>query len=110
MIKDVACRFCGGPLAEIGLCMLRLCKSYLKKGRARDDRAVLSSLGGNCLLVEDQEYLAPEHIFRLRRLPRQARFRADLAVELEDEITAQLVYIRRWDTGLVVPIPELSVV
>src|SRR6202045_1210365 len=67
MNNDIKCRFCGGPLAAfVDLGMSPLCESYLAQdhlnsmGRCYPLTAYVCS---DCLLVQLQEYVAPEHIF-----------------------------------------------
>jgi SAM-dependent methyltransferase len=67
MNKDIICRFCGGPLAEfVDLGMSPLCESYLAKDQLNSMEPfypLAAYLCRDCLLVQLQEYVAPEHIF-----------------------------------------------
>jgi SAM-dependent methyltransferase len=67
MDRDAACRFCGGALAEfVDLGMSPLCESYLSKDQlnAMEPFYPLAAyVCRACLLVQLQEYVAPEHIF-----------------------------------------------
>src|SRR6266446_4043991 len=101
MIKDLICRFCGGPLAEVvGLRMLRLCETYLKKDQLEtiEPSYPLSSYGLPQLPSGGVPGVPrPRADLPAREDCRdQARIRADLAVGLKDEITAQLADVRRW--------------
>jgi SAM-dependent methyltransferase len=64
---DVNCRFCGGSLAEfVDLGMSPLCESYLSRAQLNSMEPfypLTAYVCRNCLLVQLQEYVAPEHIF-----------------------------------------------
>src|SRR6516225_11690220 len=61
------CRFCGGSLAEfVDLGMSPLCESYLTKDQLNSMEPfypLAACVCRDCLLVQLQEYVAPEHIF-----------------------------------------------
>ena len=61
------CRFCGGSLAEfVDLGMSPLCESYLAMDQLNAMEAfypLAAYVCRDCLLVQLQEYVAPEHIF-----------------------------------------------
>lgn len=61
------CRFCGGALAEfVDLGMSPLCESYLSGDQLNTAEAfypLAAYVCRRCLLVQLQEYVAPEHIF-----------------------------------------------
>jgi SAM-dependent methyltransferase len=67
MNNDVSCRFCGGSLAEfVDLGMSPLCESYLAKEQLNSTEAfypLAAYVCRDCLLVQLQEYVAPEFIF-----------------------------------------------
>jgi SAM-dependent methyltransferase len=67
MNNSVACRFCGGSLAEfVDLGMSPLCESYLGKDQLNSMEPfypLAAQVCRDCLLVQLQEYVAPEHIF-----------------------------------------------
>jgi len=67
MNNDATCRFCGGSLAEfVDLGMSPLCESYLAKDQLNSMEAfypLAACVCRDCLLVQLQEYVAPEHIF-----------------------------------------------
>jgi SAM-dependent methyltransferase len=67
MSNNTNCRFCGGSLAEfVDLGMSPLCESYLTKEQlnAMEPFYPLAAyVCRDCLLVQLQEYVAPEHIF-----------------------------------------------
>jgi len=67
MNNNVNCRFCGGPLAEfVDLGMSPLCESYLTKNQLNIMEPfypLAAYVCRDCLLVQLQEYVAPEHIF-----------------------------------------------
>lgn len=67
MSANAACRFCGGTLAEfVDLGMSPLCESYLAKDQLNSMEAfypLAACVCRDCLLVQLQEYVAPEHIF-----------------------------------------------
>ncbi len=67
MNNCVNCRFCGGALAEfVDLGMSPLCESYLAKDQLNSMEAfypLAAYVCSDCLLVQLQEYVAPEHIF-----------------------------------------------
>ena len=62
------CRFCGGPLAAfVDLGMSPLCESYLPQDQLNSMEPfypLVAYVCRDCLLVQLQEYVAPEHIFR----------------------------------------------
>ena len=67
MTGSVNCRFCGGALVEfVDLGMSPLCESYIAEGQ-RNSMEPFYPLAvcvcRECLLVQLQEYVAPEHIF-----------------------------------------------
>ncbi len=66
-IDDAKCRFCGGPLASfVDLGMSPLCESYLAKDQLNAMEPfypLIAQICRDCLLVQLQEYVAPEHIF-----------------------------------------------
>jgi SAM-dependent methyltransferase len=61
------CRHCGGPLAEfIDLGMSPLCESFLAEEQLNTMEPfypLAAYVCGDCMLVQLQEYVAPEHIF-----------------------------------------------
>jgi len=61
------CRFCGGSLIEfVDLGMSPLCESYLAKDQLNSMEPfypLAAYVCRDCLLVQLQEYVAPEHIF-----------------------------------------------
>ncbi len=63
----VNCRFCGGSLAEfVDLGMSPLCESYLATDQLNSMEPfypLAAYVCRDCLLVQLQEYVAPEHIF-----------------------------------------------
>ncbi|HLO78745.1 MAG TPA: class I SAM-dependent methyltransferase [Magnetospirillum sp.] len=63
-----ACRFCGGALAEVvDLGMSPLCESFLPPERLNAMEAFYPlkvRVCQDCLLMQLEEYVAPEHIFR----------------------------------------------
>src|SRR5271155_1728838 len=65
--RDAACRFCGGTLAEfVDLGMSPLCESYIAEDQLNSMEAfypLAAYVCHECLLVQLQEYVAPEHIF-----------------------------------------------
>jgi hypothetical protein len=67
MSNEDKCRFCGGSLAEfVDLGMSPLCESYLAKDPLNSMEPfypLAASVCRDCLLVQLQEYVAPEHIF-----------------------------------------------
>ena len=67
MNSRVNCRFCGGPLAEfVDLGMSPLCESYLTENQLNSMEPfypLAACVCRDCLLVQLQEYVAPEHIF-----------------------------------------------
>ena len=67
MNSGVNCRFCGGPLAEfVDLGMSPLCESYLTENQLNSMEPfypLAACVCRDCLLVQLQEYVAPEHIF-----------------------------------------------
>jgi SAM-dependent methyltransferase len=67
MSRDVNCRFCGGALAEfVDLGMSPLCESYLSADQLNTMEPfypLAAYVCRDCLLVQLQEYVAPEHIF-----------------------------------------------
>ena len=67
MCNGVHCRFCGGSLAEfVDLGMSPLCESYLTSDQlntAEPFYPLAAYVCRDCLLVQLQEYVAPEHIF-----------------------------------------------
>jgi SAM-dependent methyltransferase len=67
MNNGVNCRFCTGSLAEfIDLGMSPLCESYLAKDQLNSMEPfypLAAYVCRDCLLVQLQEYVAPEHIF-----------------------------------------------
>ena len=67
MNSGVNCRFCGGPLAEfVDLGMSPLCESYLTEDQLNSMEPfypLAAYVCRDCLLVQLQEYVAPEHIF-----------------------------------------------
>jgi SAM-dependent methyltransferase len=67
MSNEDNCRFCGGPLAEfVDLGMSPLCESYLAKDQLNSMEPfypLAAYVCRDCLLVQLQEYVAPEHIF-----------------------------------------------
>jgi SAM-dependent methyltransferase len=67
-MSDAAeCRFCHGPLAEfVNLGMSPLCESFLTKDQlnsAEPFYPLVAYICRDCLLVQLQEYVAPENIF-----------------------------------------------
>jgi SAM-dependent methyltransferase len=68
MNSDIKCRFCGGPLAEVvDLGMSPLCESYLAKTQLNSMEPfypLVVHVCRDCFLVQLQEYVAPEEIFR----------------------------------------------
>jgi SAM-dependent methyltransferase len=67
MSHNTTCRFCNGSLAEfVDLGMSPLCESYLAKDQLNSMEPfypLAAYVCRNCLLVQLQEYVAPEHIF-----------------------------------------------
>jgi SAM-dependent methyltransferase len=67
MNNHAVCRFCGGSLAEfVDLGMSPLCESYLAKDQLNSMEPfypLAACVCRDCLLVQLQEYVAPEHIF-----------------------------------------------
>jgi SAM-dependent methyltransferase len=67
MNNHAVCRFCGGSLAEfVDLGMSPLCESYLAKDHLNSMEPfypLAAYVCRDCLLVQLQEYVAPEHIF-----------------------------------------------
>src|SRR6201987_5457567 len=67
MSNDLNCRFCSGPLTEfVDLGMSPLCESYLAKDQLNSMEPfypLAAYVCRNCLLVQLQEYVAPEDIF-----------------------------------------------
>jgi len=67
MNNDTNCRFCGGSLAEfVDLGMSPLCESYLARDQLNSMEPfypLAAHVCLDCLLVQLQEYVAPEHIF-----------------------------------------------
>ena len=67
MNNDINCRFCGGALAEfVDLGMSPLCESYLAKDQLNSMEPfypLAAYVCCDCLLVQLQEYVAPEDIF-----------------------------------------------
>jgi hypothetical protein len=67
MPNDLNCRFCSGSLAEfVDLGMSPLCESYLAEDELNSMERfypLAAYVCRDCLLVQLQEYVAPEHIF-----------------------------------------------
>src|SRR5712671_4642122 len=67
MNSDATCRFCNGSLAQfVDLGMSPLCESYLAKEQLNTMEPfypLTAYVCRDCLLVQLQEYVAPEHIF-----------------------------------------------
>jgi SAM-dependent methyltransferase len=67
MNSDVKCRFCSGPLAEVvDLGMSPLCESYVAKNQLNSMEPfypLVVHVCRDCLLVQLQEYVAPDEIF-----------------------------------------------
>src|SRR5215831_8667113 len=67
MNNHLNCRFCSGSLAEfVDLGMSPLCESYLAKDQLNSMESfypLAAYVCCNCLLVQLQEYVSPEHIF-----------------------------------------------
>src|SRR6516225_524755 len=67
MNNNASCRFCGGALAEfVDLGMSPLCESYIAKEQLNSMEPfypLAAYVCRDCLLVQLQEYVAPEHIF-----------------------------------------------
>src|ERR1700758_315159 len=67
MKKGASCRVCAGSLAEfVDLGMSPLCESYLARDQLNSMEAfypLAAYVCRDCLLVQLQEYVAPEHIF-----------------------------------------------
>jgi SAM-dependent methyltransferase len=67
MNNDIHCRFCGGSLAEfVDLGMSPLCESFLAQHQLNSMEPfypLAAYVCKDCLLVQLQEYVAPEHIF-----------------------------------------------
>lgn len=67
MNNDATCRFCGGFLAGfVDLGMSPLCESYIARDQLNSMEAfypLAAYVCRDCLLVQLQEYVAPEHIF-----------------------------------------------
>jgi SAM-dependent methyltransferase len=67
MNNSAECRFCGGSLGEfVDLGMSPLCESYLAKNQLNSMEPfypLAAQVCRDCLLVQLQEYVAPEHIF-----------------------------------------------
>jgi SAM-dependent methyltransferase len=67
MSNSVNCRFCGGGLAGfVDLGMSPLCESYLTEDQLNSMEPfypLAAYVCRDCLLVQLQEYVAPEHIF-----------------------------------------------
>jgi SAM-dependent methyltransferase len=61
------CRFCGGPLADfVDLGMSPLCESYVSRDQLNAMEPfypLAAQVCRDCLLVQLQDYVAPEHIF-----------------------------------------------
>jgi SAM-dependent methyltransferase len=64
---EIKCRFCGGGLTEVvDLGMSPLCESFLAKDQLNSMERfypLVVHVCGDCLLVQLQEYVAPEEIF-----------------------------------------------
>ena len=64
---NINCRFCGGGLVEfVDLGMSPLCESYIAKEQLNSMEPfypLAAYVCRDCLLVQLQEYVAPEHIF-----------------------------------------------
>jgi SAM-dependent methyltransferase len=67
MSDDTECRFCHGPLAEfVNLGMSPLCESFLAENQLNSMEPfypLVAYICRDCLLVQLQEYVAPENIF-----------------------------------------------
>jgi SAM-dependent methyltransferase len=67
MSHNATCRFCNGSLTEfVDLGMSPLCESYLAKDQLNSMEPfypLAACVCRDCLLVQLQEYVAPEHIF-----------------------------------------------
>jgi SAM-dependent methyltransferase len=67
MSGEAGCRFCGGPLTEfVNLGMSPLCENFLSKEQINAMEPfypLMALVCRECLLVQLQEYVAPEHIF-----------------------------------------------
>jgi SAM-dependent methyltransferase len=67
MNSEIKCRFCGGPLAEVvDLGMSPLCESYVAKNQLNSVELfypLVVHVCRDCLLVQLQEYVAPDEIF-----------------------------------------------
>jgi SAM-dependent methyltransferase len=67
MNSDIKCRFCGGPLVEVvDLGMSPLCESYVAKNQLNSMEPfypLVVHVCRDCLLVQLQEYVAPDEIF-----------------------------------------------
>jgi len=67
MNNHIKCRFCGGPLADvIDLGMSPLCESFIAKERLNSMEPfypLVVHVCRECLLVQLQEYVAPDDIF-----------------------------------------------
>src|SRR5438067_692253 len=67
MSTNADCRFCGGPLADfVDLGMSPLCESYLAKDQLNSMEPfypLATYICHDCLLVQLEEYVAPERIF-----------------------------------------------
>jgi SAM-dependent methyltransferase len=67
MSNEDNCRFCGGSLAEfVDLGMSPLCESYLAKDQLNSMEPfypLAAYICRDCMLVQLQEYVAPEYIF-----------------------------------------------
>jgi len=66
-ISDATCRFCGGPLSEfVNLGMSPLCESFLAADQLNAMEPfypLVAYICRDCLLVQVQDHVAPEHIF-----------------------------------------------
>jgi hypothetical protein len=67
MNRDIKCRFCGGPLAEVvDLGMSPPCESFLAKNQLNHMEPfypLVVHVCRDCLLMQLQEYVAPDEIF-----------------------------------------------
>jgi ubiquinone/menaquinone biosynthesis C-methylase UbiE len=67
MYNEIKCRFCSGPLAEfVDLGMSPLCESYVARDQLKSMEPfypLVAYVCRDCLLVQLQEYVAPEDIF-----------------------------------------------
>jgi SAM-dependent methyltransferase len=68
MNSDIKCRFCGGPLVKVvDLGMSPLCESYVAKNQLNSMEPfypLVVHVCRDCLLVQLQEYVAPDEIFQ----------------------------------------------